>query len=206
MEARRGTGSRLPRRARPPPRPAGWRLHWDRTSRRGPAAPGRHAGPRGDPPRRWPPTAPHRRAAEATGCGVLVGLGGDLGPGRHGTGRRLAGRRGPTTTGDALESPAQTISVALRRNSPPPARWPAPGGTAAGAATTSWDPRHRRENPVPLWRTVSVAAGSCGGREHREHGRDRARAGGHRLAGPSGACRPGWSRRTARWCTPRAGR
>jgi thiamine biosynthesis lipoprotein len=99
-----------------------------------------------------------RLAAEAAGCGVLVGLGGDL---------RVAGDPPPggwrvavaDDHREALAAPAQTVAVA--------------GGGLATSSTVvrAWhraghrchhivDPR-TGANPEPVWRTVSVAAASC---------------------------------------------
>jgi thiamine biosynthesis lipoprotein len=156
MEARRGTGSGSPEEpARPAP--GWWRLHWDRTSREV-LLPRGVTLDLGATAKALAADRAAQRAAEATGCGVLVGLGGDLG--LAGTapdgGWRVAVADDHR---DALESPAQTISVAS-------------GGLATSSTVArAWRHGGRRrhhivdprtgENPVPLWRTVSVAAGSC---------------------------------------------
>jgi len=156
MQERRGTGDGLPEvPARPAP--GWWRVHFDRDSREV-LLPRGVTLDLGATAKALAADRAAHRAAEATGRGVLVGLGGDLG---------LAGT--PPDGGwrvavaddhrHAMDSPAQTISV-----------------TSGGLATSStvaraWQHRGRRrhhivdprtgDNPAPLWRTVSVAAGSC---------------------------------------------
>jgi thiamine biosynthesis lipoprotein len=156
MQERRGTGTGLPEEpARPAP--GWWRVHWDPDSREV-LLPRGVTLDLGATAKALAADRAAHRAAEATGRGVLVGLGGDLG---------LAGT--PPDGGwrvavaddhrHAMDSPAQTISV-----------------TSGGLATSStvaraWRHRGRLrhhivdprtgDNPAPLWRTVSVAAGSC---------------------------------------------
>ncbi len=98
------------------------------------------------------------RIAALAGCGVLVGLGGDI---------AVAGQA-PTggwsvAVGDdhrsAEADPAQTVAISaggLATSSITARRW----RTAAGSRHHIIDPR-TGENPEPLWRTVSVAAGSA---------------------------------------------
>ncbi|MEZ0090758.1 FAD:protein FMN transferase [Streptacidiphilus sp. EB129] len=105
----------------------------------------------------WAADRAARLVAEASGCGVLVNLGGDL-----------------ATGGEAPEG-GWRIAVADDHRAPRP---DSPvvcvhgGGVAtSGTAVRSWeragqrlhhivDPRTGR-NPAPFWRTVTVAAGSC---------------------------------------------
>ena len=156
MQERRGAGNGLPE-APARPAPGWWRVHWDRDSREV-LLPRGVTLDLGATAKALAADRAAHRAAEATGRGVLVGLGGDLG---------LAGT--PPDGGwrvavaddhrHAMHSPAQTISV-----------------TSGGLATSStvaraWRHRGRLrhhivdprtgDNPAPLWRTVSVAAGSC---------------------------------------------
>jgi len=157
MEARRGTGRAGPPAEPARPAPGWWRLHWGPGQPRGAAAPRCDARPRRDRQGagRRPRRAPGRRGDRLRCAGRL---GGDLG---------IAGT--PPEGGwrvavaddhrDALDTPAQTISVAS-------------GGLATSSTVArAWRHGGRRrhhivdprtgENPVPLWRTVSVAAGSC---------------------------------------------
>ncbi|HWN33314.1 MAG TPA: FAD:protein FMN transferase [Pseudonocardia sp.] len=157
MEARRGTGRAGPPAEPARPAPGWWRLHWDRASREV-LLPRGVTLDLGATAKALAADRAAHRAAEAAGCGVLVGLGGDLG---------IAGT--PPEGGwrvavaddhrDALDTPAQIISVAS-------------GGLATSSTVArAWRHGGRRrhhivdprtgENPVPLWRTVSVAAGSC---------------------------------------------
>jgi FAD:protein FMN transferase len=161
MESRRGadgrnTGGSAPVEE-PRPAPGWWRLQWDPANREV-LLPRGVALDLGATAKALAADRAARLAAEVTGCGVLVGLGGDLG---------MAGA--PPEGGwrvavaddhrDALDSPAQTISVAS-------------GGLATSSTVArAWRHGGRRrhhivdprtgDNPAPLWRTVSVAAGSC---------------------------------------------
>jgi thiamine biosynthesis lipoprotein len=99
-----------------------------------------------------------RRAATATGCGVLVNLGGDIGT----TGPSPSGGwrvRVADWHGAGPESPGQTVSITS-------------GGFATSSTTVRrWErgdevmhhivnPRTGLPAPV-VWKTVSVAAASC---------------------------------------------
>ncbi len=97
------------------------------------------------------------RVAGATGAGVLVGLGGDIavaGDAPAG-GWRIAvaeDHRGAAQTHQTVS----IISGGLATSSTTVRRW----RTSAGWAHHIVDPR-TGENPTAVWRTASVAAGSC---------------------------------------------
>jgi thiamine biosynthesis lipoprotein len=137
---------------------AGWRaVEWDRAARRL-RLPTGIALDFGATAKALAADRASRRAAAATGCGVLVNLGGDLSvagqapPG----GWRIAladDHAAPDTTG------RPTVSVTG-------------GGLAtSGTAVRTWRRGGRQlhhivdpatgDIPAPVWRTVSVAAGSC---------------------------------------------
>ncbi|MDT7640365.1 MAG: FAD:protein transferase [Pseudonocardiales bacterium] len=152
----RGSGGSAPMEE-PRPAPGWWRLHWDPAAREL-LLPRGVSLDLGATAKALAADRAARRAAEVTGCGVLVGLGGDLGmagaPPEGGW--RVAGAADHR---DALDSPAQTNSVAS-------------GGLATSSTVArAWRHGGRRrhhivdprtgDNPAPLWRTVSVAAGSC---------------------------------------------
>ena len=98
------------------------------------------------------------RAAAATGCGVLVSLGGDV---------AVAGRapEGGWAIGIADDHRAQdsdvhqTVAIDTAASRPRAHRRVA-GAAQVSTATTSWI-RARGRSAEVVWRTVSVAAGSC---------------------------------------------
>jgi len=139
------------------PAPGWWRLHWD-PARREVLLPRGVTLDLGATAKALAADRIARRAAQAAGCGVLVSLGGDLGM----AGTPPAGGWRVAVADDhrsALDAPAQTVAVAT-------------GGLATSStAARSWlrggrlrhhivDPR-TGDNPATVWRTVSVAAGTC---------------------------------------------
>ncbi len=141
----------------PVPAPGWWRVHWD-PERREVLLP---RGVRLDLGATAKALAADRaaaRAATAAGCGVLVGLGGDI---------SIAG--GPPPRGwrvaiaddhrDALDAPDEAVALES-------------GGLATSSTSVrAWWRNGRRShhivdprtglNPDPVWRTVTVAAASC---------------------------------------------
>ena len=97
-----------------------------------------------------------RRVAQRLGCGALVGIGGDI---------AVAGE--PPAADWQVDSPTTTGPARLHWR---PSRWPA-GAATSSTTVRRWrtgsgqwrhhivDPRTGR-NPMPVWRTVAVAAGS----------------------------------------------
>ncbi|MGW2640885.1 FAD:protein FMN transferase [Streptomyces sp. NPDC001348] len=145
-----------------PVRPAGpgadWRaVAWDRTARRLRLPPG-VALDLGATAKALAADRAARRAAEVTGRGVLVNLGGDL-----------------SAAGDPPPG-GWRIAVADDHAAPGTAGRPTVSITEGGLATSgtavrTWRRGERRvhhivdprtgDNPAPVWRTVSVAAVSC---------------------------------------------
>ncbi|MFI6565930.1 FAD:protein FMN transferase [Streptomyces sp. NPDC050534] len=137
---------------------AGWRaVEWDRAARRL-RLPAGISLDFGATAKALAADRASRRAAEATGCGVLVNLGGDL---------SVAG-----------QAPAGGWRIALADDHAAPDTEDRPtvsvtGGGLATSGTTvrTWRRGGRQlhhivdpatgDIPAPVWRTVSVAAGSC---------------------------------------------
>jgi thiamine biosynthesis lipoprotein len=154
---RQQTGGRSVHRTPAHPAPGWWRLRWD-PEHRELLLPRGIALDLGATAKALAADRAALRAADAAGCGVLVGLGGDL---RVAGDAPVGGWRVAIADDHrvAMDSPAQTVAV-----------------TGGGVATSSiaartWlqsgqrrhhivDPR-TGDNPAPVWRTVSVAAGSC---------------------------------------------
>ncbi|WP_084210523.1 FAD:protein FMN transferase [Pseudonocardia acaciae] len=139
------------------PAPGWWRLHWD-PARREVLLPRGVALDLGATAKALAADRAAARAAEVTGCGVLVDLGGDLGTAGVSPedGWRIAVADDHR---DAMDSPEQVVAVH--------------GGGMATSSTVAraWrragrlrhhivDPR-TGQNPPPTWRTVTVAAASC---------------------------------------------
>jgi thiamine biosynthesis lipoprotein len=140
----------------PVPAPGWWRLGWDRTRRA-------LLLPRGVPldvgatAKAWAVDRAAEALAAQLGCGVLVGLGGDVavaGPAPAGGWRiHLGGDTRPGPDGGhcvAITSGGLASSAAGRRH----------GGAGGAPVRHIVDPRTGLAVDGP-WRTVSVAAGSC---------------------------------------------
>ncbi|HEY2203897.1 MAG TPA: FAD:protein FMN transferase [Pseudonocardia sp.] len=152
-----GPGSVLPVVPAPRPAPGWWRVHWD-SAHREVLLPRGVSLDFGATAKALAADRIAELAAEATGCGVLVSLGGDVamaGVGPAG-GWRVAIADDHR---DALATPAQTIAAD-------------DGGVATSSTEArSWRSAGRRrhhvvdprtgDNPEPVWRTVTVAAASC---------------------------------------------
>jgi thiamine biosynthesis lipoprotein len=143
--------------ARTRPAPGWWRLHWD-LARREVLLPRGVTLDLGATAKALAADRIADRASRAAGCGVLVGLGGDIAvAGRPPTGGwRVAVADDHRT---ALDVPAQTVAVVsggLATSSTVARAWRRGGRVRHHIV----DPR-TGDNPAAIWRTVSVAAGSC---------------------------------------------
>lgn len=153
VAAQESLGARTP----PQPAPGWWRLSWD-PARRKVVLPRGVELDLGATAKAMAADRAATRAAEATDCGVLVDLGGDLGcAGTAPDGGWFVALADDHRT--ALTEPDQTIAL------------DAGGLATSSTAVRNWrldgtahhhivDPR-TGENPSPIWRTVTVAADSC---------------------------------------------
>ncbi|MFJ9539706.1 FAD:protein FMN transferase [Streptomyces sp. NPDC101225] len=137
---------------------AGWRaVEWDRAARRLRLPPG-IALDLGATAKALAADRASRRAAEATGCGVLVNLGGDL---------SVAGEAPPGGWRIALADDHAAPDTEGR----PTVSVTGGGLATSGTAVRTWRRGGRRlhhivdpftgDIPAPVWRTVSVAAADC---------------------------------------------
>jgi thiamine biosynthesis lipoprotein len=141
----------------PTPAPGWWRLHWDRRQRTV-LLPRGVALDLGATAKALAADRAATRAARAAGCGVLVSLGGDISV----AGKPPNGGWRVAVADDhrrAMGHPDQIVTLTS-------------GGLATSSTVArSWllggRPRHHivdprtGDNPLPVWRTVTVAAGSC---------------------------------------------
>ena len=141
-------------------------------------------------------------AAPAAACSSA--LGGDIATAGPRAGRRLA-RPGDRRSPRGRRGPRSVDRPALRRPGHLEHGRAAVAGRRALSRTTCRS-RHRCAPRRPCWRTVSVTAASVPGRQHREHGGDRPRRAGGRLARVAGAAEPARPAATARFATSPAGR
>ncbi|GAA5175844.1 FAD:protein FMN transferase [Pseudonocardia eucalypti] len=139
------------------PAPGWWRLHWEPATREVLLPRGVHLD-LGATAKALAADRAAASAARATGCGVLVSIGGDVsvaGPAPDG-GWRIAVADDHR---DALDAPDQAVAIS--------------GGGLATSSTAvrAWHRGGRRHhhivdprtgnNPDPVWRTVTVAARNC---------------------------------------------
>lgn len=139
------------------PAPGWWRLHWD-PARRELLLPRGVALDLGATAKALAADRAAARAAEMAGCGVLVDLGGDLAIAGAipEDGWRIAVADDHR---EAMANPAQVVAVH--------GGGMATSSTVARAWRRAGRPRHHivdprtGDNPPAVWRTVTVAAGSC---------------------------------------------
>lgn len=142
---------------RPRPAPGWWRVLWD-PERRTVLLPRGVRLDLGATAKALAADRAARSASAAAGCGVLVGLGGDLSV----AGDPPAGGWRVAVADDhreALTAPAQTVAVTgggLATSSTVARAWHRAGKRCHHIV----DPR-TGDNPEPMWRTVSVAAATC---------------------------------------------